>query len=236
MEILALAIAILALIVSVAAYTLSRGQRNTRARERALDENTGRLTATAQRLTDAIASHVRSAYERHIRTIAGLKSRVAALKEEAIEEIGEDLGALAHRLDRLAERAAREIKDLKAGLDYTLFEMEIGLRLTIDDAKAHLKLIEAKRELLLARIAVARNDLAEAERRVEAMLRNIAEASALALGHHDELAALRRQAQALLDAIRARAETLRAAIDALLDRSNRLLHEMTGLEVTRDAA
>jgi hypothetical protein len=193
MEILALAIAVLALMLSLAVYCRSREPRAGRAVETELDEKIQRVSAMAQRITDAIAGRVRAAYERHIRTIEGLKSRVAALEEKALEEIRDDLGALARRLERLGERAARELKDLKAGLDYTRFELEIGLRLTIDDAKAHLKLIEAKRELLLARIAVRRNDFAEAERRVEAALMNIEEASALPLGHHDELAAFYQQ-------------------------------------------
>ena len=230
MENLALAIAILALILSITAYIRSRAQRH------ASEEKIERLGVIAQRITENIRERVECAYERHIRTIAGLKSRVAVLQERALEEIRDDLGALAHRIDRLAERAARELRDLKAGLDYTLYEMEIGLRLTIDDAKAHLKLIEAKRDLLLARIAIWRNDLGEAERRVETALGNIEEASALALGHHDELAALRRQTQALLDAISAKAGTLRAAIDAVLEHSNSLLHEMNGLGTARDAA
>jgi hypothetical protein len=236
MEILALPIAVLALMLSLAVYCRSREPRAGRAVETELDEKIQRVSAMAQRITGVIASRVRAAYERHIRTIEGLKSRVAALEENALGEIRDDLGALARRVECLGERAARELKDLKAGLEYTRFELEIGLRLTIDDAKAHLKLIEAKRELLLARIAVRRNDFAEAERRVEAALMNIEEASALALGHHDELAAFYQQARALLDAIRAKADTMRATIDAVLERSNLLLREMNGVGTAKSAA
>jgi chromosome segregation ATPase len=116
-------------------------------------------------------------------------------------------------------------------------ETEIGLRLTADDAKAHLKVIEAKRELVLARMAILRNELAEAEVRVESALRNLEQAQSLALGHHESIAALQKQAQEMLVAIRARAETMRASIDALLERSSRLLEEMSGLgAATKNAA
>jgi hypothetical protein len=169
--------------------------------------------------------------------ISDLQARVAALSEEAVEEIRDDLRGLAAKLERLAERAARELEAIKAGVDFTLMETEIGLRLTADDAKAHLKVIEAKRELVLARMAILRNELAEAEVRVESALRNLEEAQLLALGHHESIAALQKQAQEMLVAIRARAETMRTSIDALLERSSRLLEEMSGLgAATKSAA
>jgi Mg2+ and Co2+ transporter CorA len=165
-----------------------------------------------------------------------LQARVAALRDEAIEEIRDDLKALAQKLDRMAERAARELESIKAGVDFTLMETEIGLRLTVDDAKAHLKVIEAKRELVFARLAILRNQLVEAEVRVEAALRNLQEAQALAVGYHENIAALQQQAQEMLVAIRTRAETMRTSIDALLERSSRLLKEMSGLEAAAKTA
>jgi hypothetical protein len=98
----------------------------------------------------------------------------------------------------------------------------------VDDAKAHLKVIEVKRDLLLARLAIQRNDLVEAETRVESALRNIEEAQSLAVGHHESLAALHHQAQEMLVAVRAKAGTMRTLIDALIDWTNRLLSEMSG--------
>jgi hypothetical protein len=104
----------------------------------------------------------------------------------------------------------------------------VGLRLTVDDAKAHLKVIEAKRELIRARHALSRNDLSEAEACIETTLRNLEEAESLAVGFHENIAALRKQAQEMLIAVRARAATLRASMDALLERTNQLLSEMSG--------
>jgi chromosome segregation ATPase len=168
--------------------------------------------------------------------IADLQSRVAALKSEAMEELRDDLRTLGERLDQLAEHAARELKDLKAGVDSMLLHAEVGLRLTVDDAKAHLKVIEAKRELILARMAIIRNDLIEAEARVESALRDLEEAQALAVGYHENIAALQEQAQEMLAAIRAKADRLRPAIDALIERSNRLLKEMSGVRTAAKTA
>jgi ClpP class serine protease len=134
--------------------------------------------------------------------------------------------ALGKGSERLAERAKRELRDLKNGVHATVLQVEIGLRLTVDDAKAHLKLIEAKRELLLARRAAERNDLPEAAAGVAAALRHIDEAQALTLGHHDNLVALQRQAQAMLATIGKEADATRTAIEALLEQNNRLLDEM----------
>ena len=236
MEILSLFIAILALLIASAAYYRSGGKKPIRALERALNEKIERLSAVTQRAADSTAASVRAAYERSVRMISDLRSRVAALREEAIEEIREDLRIIAQMLDRLAERAARELKELKTGIDFTLIEAEMGLRLTVDDAKAHLKVIEAKRELVLARMAVLRNDLIEADSRVASALRELEEAQSLALGHHENIAALQKQAQEMLVAVRTKASTMRASIDALIERSNRLLKEMSGREAEAKSA
>jgi hypothetical protein len=158
--------------------------------------------------------------------IEAIRERMASIKEEALDELREDLQNLTQRLERLAERAKRELRDLKSGVDSTLLQLEVGLRLTLDDAQAHLKLVEAKHELLLARRAAARNDLPEAQARIAAALRYIDEAQALALGHHDNLVALQRQAQSMLAAFGTEADATRRAIEALLEQNNRLLAEM----------
>jgi hypothetical protein len=183
-----------------------------------------------------VAASVRAAYERNIRTISGLQSRVAALRKEAIEEVREDLRMMAQTLDGLAERDARELKELKDEVSFSLMEAELGLRLTVDDAKAYLKLIEAKRELVLARLTILRNDLVEAEIRVESAFRYIEEAQSLALGHHESIAALQEQAQQMLVAVRTKASTMKASIDALIERSKRLSTEMSGLEAKAKTA
>ena len=61
-------------------------------------------------------------------------------------------------------------------------------------------------------------------------LRDLEEAQSLALGHHENIATLQKQAQELLVAVRTKASTMRASIDALIERSNRLLKEMSGRE------
>jgi hypothetical protein len=236
MESLSLFIAVLALIVASAAYYRSGSKKPIRALERAMDEKIQRLSAMTQRVADNVAATVKAAYERSIRMISDLRSRVAALREEAVEEIREDLGVIARKLDRLAERAARELKELKNEIDSNLIDAEIGLRLTVDDAKAHLKAIEAKQELVLVRMAVLRNDLIEAERRLESALRDLEEAQFLALGHHENIAALRKQAQQMLVAVHTKANTMRPSIDALIERTNRLLNEMSGREAEARSA
>ena len=220
MEILALGIAVLALIVGLLPFY--------RTRDKAILKALWRLSSITPRPIESIAAKVWGRYEHNQRMIAAMRSRIATIKEEAFDELGEDLESLRQRLERLAERAKRELRDLKSGVDFTVLQLEVGLRLTVDDAKAHLKLVEAKRELLLARRAAARNDLPEAAARVAAALRYIDEAQALALGHHDNLVALQRQAQAMLAAIGKEANATRTAIEALLEKNNRLLAEMNG--------
>jgi hypothetical protein len=236
MEIFTLSILILALIISCLAYYRSGRKDVIGSVDQTLEQKFERVSWLAKRAADSVAASLRAAYERSLRTIADLRARVAALREEAIEEIREDLQGLAEKLDRLAERAARELASIKAGIDFSLLETEIGLRLTVDDAKAHLKVIEAKRELVLARRAILRNELIESDVRVEAALRNLQEAQSLAVGYHENIAALERQAQEMLVAIRTRAETMRTSIDALLERSSRLLKEMSGPEAAAKTA
>lgn len=223
MDTVALYLALLALLLSVLALYRSRDHQDLRAIERSLRDKIDRLGTLTQQVTVNLAAKVRERYERNLRMIRDTQSRVAALKEEAIEELREDLGSVTRKLESLAERARRELRDLKSGLDFTVLELEIGVRLSLDDAKAHLKLIEAKRELILARRAALRNDLAEAKARATAALKYIDEAQSLALGHHDNLVALQREAVALLARIGKEAGETRAALDALLEQSDRVL-------------
>jgi hypothetical protein len=217
MEILTLGIAVLALIVGILAFYRSRDQR----------VSNERLSSSVPGPSESTAAQVRDRYDRNQRIIEAMRERMASIKEEALDELREDLQNLTQRLERLAERAKRELRDLKRGVDSTILQMEIGLPLTVDEAKAHLKLVEAKHELLVARRAAARrNDLAEAAARVATAMRYIDEAQALTLGHHDNLVALQRQAQAMLAAIGKEANATRRAIEALLEQNNRVLAEM----------
>jgi hypothetical protein len=223
MEIVALCIAVLALLLSFVAWYRSRRNHD----HYRVEPNSKSLATVEQRASEHLAATLSADHADTLRVIRDLQSRVSVLRQEAMEEIREDLKNLAQKLDRLAERAARELRDLKDGLDFTLLELQVGFRLTVDDAKAHLKVIEAKRELLHARYALSRSDLREAESRIEAALRNLEEAESLAIAHDENITALlRHQTEELLLAIRAKASTLRATIDALLERTDQLLTKM----------
>jgi hypothetical protein len=224
MEIVALCIAVLALLLSCVTWHRSRRKHD----HNRLEPNSKSSDAVEQRASENLAATLRADHAGNLRAIRHLQSRVSVLRQEAMEEIREDLRNLAQKLDRLAERAARELRGLKDGLDFTLLELHVGLRLTVDDAKAHLKVIEAKRELIRARYAISRNALSEAESRIEAALRNLEEAESLAVGFHENIVGVRKQAQEILLALRARASTLKPSIDALLERTEQLLNEMKG--------
>src|SRR6266850_7302593 len=228
MDILALYISVVSLILSFAAYRRSSGaRRDLHVLERASDDKTERLRSTAQSSTDNDAAIARRGYERDLQTIADLRARIAALSKEAFEEIRQDLKSVRQRVDRLAERAAQEIKELRDEANFSLIEAQVGLRLAVDDAVAHLKAIEAKRDLVLARLALLRGDWVDAAARIEAATTKIADARVLALGHHENFDALLAQARTMLAALRTGADTTRASIDALLARIDDLLQRLS---------
>jgi len=226
MEILTLGISILALIIGMRAYYRCRHRQVSAALTTAFDQKLARVDALAQHAATGVTAQTKAGYEHSRRVIADLESRLATLREEAIEEIREDVGKLTAILDRLGERLRYELQELKMAANFKMAELEAGLWLSIEDAKAHLKIIQAKRDLVLARVAILRNDLVEAERRVESAAKNIDKARSLALGHHESLDALQKQTQEMLAAVRARADTMKTSIDALIKRSERLLDEL----------
>jgi hypothetical protein len=226
-EYLALCVSILSLTVSSVAYFRSGGARDIRALEQRLNEKVERLNAIAHRVSDSVAGRLRAGYMQSIRMISDLQSQVVALKEKAAEEIHEDLGKLAQTLDGLAGRAVREAKELKGDVSLMMVEAEISLRLAVDEAKARLRVIEAKQDLSFARKAINENDLKAAEACVETALGHLKEARSLTADHIDSLAALQKQAQEMLVAIRAKADTMKEDLDALIARSDRLIREMT---------
>jgi len=236
MEILTLGISILSLIISMRAYYRCSHRQVSAALEAAFDQKLARVDALAQHTATGVTAQIKAGYEHSRRVIADLQSRLATLREEAIEEIREDVGKLTAILDRLGERAGNELQELKMAANFKMAELEAGLWLSIEDAKAHLKIIQAKRDLVLARVAILRNDLVEAERRVESAAKNIDEARSLALGHHESLDALQRQIQQMLAAVRARADTMKTSIDALIKRSERLLDELGDVSVAARTA
>ena len=226
MEILALGISILSLIISMRAYYRSGHRQVTASLAHGFEQKLARVNALAQHAANGVTAQIKTGYERSRRVIADLQSRLATLRGEAIEEIREDVGKLTAILDRLGERAANELQEMKVEANFKMAELEAGLWLSVEDAKAHLKMIQAKRDLVLARIAILRNDLVEAETRVESAAKNIDEARSLVLGHHESLDALQKQIQEMLATIRAQADTMKPSIEALIERSERVLNQL----------
>jgi chromosome segregation ATPase len=171
---------------------------------------------------------VRAGYQRSIRAIDEMASLVRGLSEVAVEEVREDLRAISETLDRLSARASREINEVKAGMSAVVVEAEEALRRAVEEARARLAVIEAKQQLAVARLAVARNDLVDAESRIEAAISNLKKARSLATGHVESLEDTQKQAQRTLAELRAKAGTLKATLDSLIKRNNRLLAEMSG--------
>jgi hypothetical protein len=103
-----LARSVVSLIVSFAAYRRSSCTRHDLL-ERASADKAERSRSTAQSSADTDAAAARAGYERDLQRIADLRACIAALGKEALEEIRQDLKSVRQRVDRLAERAAREI-------------------------------------------------------------------------------------------------------------------------------
>jgi uncharacterized protein YoxC len=170
---------------------------------------------------------VRSSYARTARLVSDLQSQVAELKQNAAAEIHEDLRTITQALDGFAERAAREVKELTADVTLVVVEAELALRRAVEEATARLKVIEAKQELSFAGKAIRDNDLTEAETRAKSALRYLKEARSLTANHPAAIAGVQQQTHDLLAAIRGKAQTMKADLDALIARSDRLLLEMT---------
>jgi chromosome segregation ATPase len=228
METLALVISILSLIIGSIAYIRSGGRQDIRAVERALNERIEELRSLVSRTGDSLVASVRAGYQRSVRAIDEMASLVRGLSEVAVEEVREDLRAISETLDRLSARASREINEIKAGMSAVVVEAEESLRRAVEEARARLAVIEAKQQLALARLALARNDLVDAESRVEAAISNLKTARSLTTGHVESLEDTQKQAQRTLAELRAKAGTLKATLDSLIKRNNRLLAEMSG--------
>ena len=163
---------------------------------------------------------------RNIQIISDLQSQIARLKEHAAVEVREDLRALTQTADRLAERAAREAKELASDASLVVVETEISLRRAIQEAKARLKVIEAKDELRMAQNAIEADDLTGAEARVESASNLLEEARSLTANHVDAVTEVQQKAREILAAIRAKANTTKSDLDSLMERSDRLVRIM----------
>jgi len=223
MEAAALCISILSLIIASIVYFRSGREQ----RIRALEQRLKSLSATVHRASVGVSGRVKAAYLRSIHMISDLQSQVAGLRERAAEEIQEDLRRITQTLDGLASRAASELKALTGDITIVVVEAELSLRRAVEEAKARLRIIEAKQELSLARNAIEVDDLSAAAARVESALSYLKEARSLTVNHVEAVTAVYKQAQELLLAIRAKATTMRADLDALMKRIDRLLLEMT---------
>jgi chromosome segregation ATPase len=228
MEILALVISILSLIIGSIAYIRSGGRQEIRAVELTLNERMEELRSLVHRAGDSMAVSVRAGYKRSIRAIGEMVSLVRALSETAVEEVREDLRAISETLDRLSVRAAREINEVKAGMSAAVVEAEESLRRAVEEAKARLAMIESKQQLAAARLAVACDDLVNAESHVEAAMSSLKTARSLTTRHAESLEDLQKQARRTLVELRAKANTLKATLDSLIKRNNLLLAEMSG--------
>ena len=228
MEILALVISILSLIIGSIAYIRSGGKQDIRAVERALNERIEELRALVHRTGDSLVASVRAGYQRSVRAIDEMASLARALGEVAVEEVREDLKAISETLDRLSARAAREIKEVKAGITAAVVEAEEALRRAVEESRARLAVIEAKQQLALAFLDEARNNLEDAESHVEAAMSSLKTARSLTSEHVKSLEDVQKQALRTLVELRAKADTLKATLDSLIERNNRLLAEMSG--------
>jgi DNA repair exonuclease SbcCD ATPase subunit len=228
MEILALVISILSLIIGSIAYIRSGGKQDIRAVERALNERIEELRALVHRTGDSLVASVRAGYQRSVRAIDEMASLARALGEIAVEEVREDLRAISETLDRLSARAAREIKEVKAGITAAVVEAEEALRRAVEEARARLAVIEAKQQLALAFLDEARNNLVDAESHVEAAMFSLKTARSLTSEHVKSLEDVQKQALRTLVELRAKADTLKATLDSLIKRNNLLLAEMSG--------
>jgi len=228
MEILALVISILSLIIGSIAYIRSGGKQDIRAVERALNERIEELRALVHRTGDSLVASVRAGYQRSVRAIDEMASLARALGEVAVEEVREDLKAISETLDRLSARAAREIKEVKAGITAAVVEAEEALRRAVEEARARLAVIEAKQQLALAFLDEARNNLEDAESHVEAAMSSRKTARSLTSEHVKSVEDVQKQALRTLVELRAKADTLKATLDSLIKRNNLLLAEMSG--------
>ncbi len=232
--ILALCISIVSLIIASVAYLRSGGRQDIRAAEQALSKKIEELGSLVRRTGDSLVASVRAGYERSLRAIGELRTEVAALGEAAVEEVREDLRALADTLNRLAERASQEIQEVKNGMGAAVVEAEEKLRRAVDEAGAQLAVIEAKQQLALARIALSRENVTGAESHVETALAFIKTARRLTTEHTAGLEGLQKQAQQMLIDIREKASDLQGRLRSLIERNNQVLAEM-GATAARSA-
>ena len=106
------------------------------------------------------------------------------------EEIRDDVKAISETIDRLAERAAREIREVKVEMGTAVVEAEETLRRAVEEARARLAVIEAKHKLAMARLAVVGNNLVDAESLVEAAMSHLSAARSLSGKHAESRAAI----------------------------------------------
>lgn len=223
MDIVALVISIIALILGSVAYLRSGGREDIRAAQKTLKGTIEELGSLVHQTREQMAATVRAGYERSIRAIGAMQSQLAELKKGAAEEMRADIDALERTLEQLAERAARELEEVKTSIGRAVVEAEEAMRRAVEEARARLAVIEAKEQLALARLAVARNNLIDAQSHLNSALSHLKTARSLSGRFMESIVGVQNEAQRLLNESRVKAETL----DSLIEQNNRLLSEMS---------
>jgi uncharacterized protein YaaN involved in tellurite resistance len=223
MEVFALVISILALIVGSVAYLRSGGRDDIRTVEKSLKKTIEELTALVQETNEHMRARITAGYERILRGISAMQAQLEELKNEAMAELRSDIAALEQVLEMLSEQARRELEEVKSTAGQIRVEAEEEMRRAVEEAKARLEVIDAKKELALARLALAGDDLIHANSHLASALSSLKNARSLSGRFTESIMAVHHQAQSLLKETRMHSKNL----DALIERNNRLLAEMS---------
>jgi polyhydroxyalkanoate synthesis regulator phasin len=223
MEIVALVISILAFIVGAVAYMRSGGREDIRTMEKTFKRKIEELTALAQETKEQMRAYVTAGYERSIRAISAMQAQLEGLKKEAMAEVRSDIAALEQMLRMLSEQARRELEEVRSTAGQIRVEAEEEMRRTVEEAKARLEVLDAKKELALARFALASDDLIHAQSHLASALSSLKNARSLSGRFTEGIMAVQHQTQSLLKETRMHSKIL----EALIERNDRLLAEMS---------
>ena len=224
MEILALMISVIALIVGSVAYLRSGGREDIRTMEKALKKTIEELTALVQETKEQMRARVAAGYERSLRAISAMQGQLEGLKNEAMAELRSDIAALEQMLRMLSEQARRELEEVKSTAGQIRVEAEEEMRRAVEEAKARLQVIDAKKELALARFALAGDDLIHANSHLASALSSLKNARSMSDRFTESIIAVQHQAESLLKETRMHSKLL----EALIEQNDRLLAEMSG--------
>ena len=232
MDILVLLISIVALIVSLIAYLRSGGKEDIRAAQKAIKQTVDELTLRVQQTSEQMLAGIKAGYDRSIRGITSMQSRLRELEQVAVAELRADIQALEEALEKLGQEAARELESVESMVGRAVVEAEEAMRRAVEEARARLEVIEAQQQLALARFDIKRGNLVDAQSRLATALAHLNNARTSSTRFTENVAAVQNNAQRLLDESRIKAETL----ETLIEQNNRLLAQMSRGTVTKQAA